>query len=105
MTIVGELVAAGVAQHVGIGSVAEEFTRPGRTSRGNSPELIDSGLASYPPSSQQAEHASTLAARDADRVADKTMPLEEQERRKRAVIKGPKEFRDIREDLPGGKKS
>jgi hypothetical protein len=38
-------------------------------------------------------------------VADKTMPLEEQERRKRAVIKGPKEFRDIREDLPGGKKS
>jgi hypothetical protein len=28
------------------------------------------------------------------------MPPEEQQRRKRALIKGPKEFRDIREDVP-----
>jgi hypothetical protein len=28
------------------------------------------------------------------------MPVEEQQRRKRALIKGLKEFRDIREDLP-----
>jgi hypothetical protein len=28
------------------------------------------------------------------------MPPEEQQRRKRALIKGPKEFRDIREDQP-----
>ena len=28
------------------------------------------------------------------------MPVEEQQRRKPALIKGPKEFRDIREDLP-----
>jgi hypothetical protein len=28
------------------------------------------------------------------------MPPEEQQRRKRALITGPKEFRDIREDLP-----
>jgi hypothetical protein len=28
------------------------------------------------------------------------LPVEEQQRRKRALIKGLKEFRDIREDLP-----
>ena len=70
--------------------------RPGR------PEairrLIDTGLAS--PVQQKAEKASALAARAADSIVDKTIPSEEQERRKRAVIKGPKEFRDIREDLP-----
>jgi hypothetical protein len=33
-------------------------------------------------------------------LVDKSMPTEEQERRKRALIKGPKEFRDIRGDLP-----
>jgi hypothetical protein len=30
------------------------------------------------------------------------MPSEEQQRRNRALIRGPKEFRDIREDLPKG---
>jgi hypothetical protein len=41
-----------------------------------------------------------LANRAADLVLDKSVPPEEQERRKRALIKGPKKFRDIREDLP-----
>ena len=31
-----------------------------------------------------------------DKVADKSLPAEEQQRRKRALIRGPKEFRDIR---------
>jgi hypothetical protein len=31
------------------------------------------------------------------------MPVEEQQRRKRALIKGPKEFREIREDQPKSK--
>jgi hypothetical protein len=31
------------------------------------------------------------------------LPVEEQQRRKRALIKGPKEFREIREDLPKDK--
>jgi hypothetical protein len=35
-----------------------------------------------------------------DRVVDKSMAVEEQQRRKRALIKGPKESREIREDLP-----
>jgi hypothetical protein len=47
--------------------------------------------------------ASELANRTAEHLVDKTMPVEEQQRRKRALIKGPKEFREIREDLPKSK--
>jgi len=43
-------------------------------------------------------------SRKVQRASDKSMPLEEQERRKRAVIRGPKEFRDIRTDVPTGGK-
>jgi hypothetical protein len=48
----------------------------------------------------EAQKASELADRTADRLVDKSIPVEEQERRKRALIKGPREFREIREDLP-----
>jgi hypothetical protein len=53
-------------------------------------------------SKHKANKASDLANRAADHVLDKSVPPEEQERRKRTLIKGPKEFRDIREDLPKG---
>src|SRR6478672_5142387 len=66
--------------------------------------LVEQAIAhsSHParPSKQKAQKASDLADRTADRLVDKSMPLEEQQRRKRALIKGPKEFRDVREDLP-----
>jgi hypothetical protein len=48
----------------------------------------------------EAQKASELADRTVERLVDKSMPVEEQRRRKRALIKGPKEFRDVREDLP-----
>jgi hypothetical protein len=47
-----------------------------------------------------AKKASAIASRTADLLVDKSVPVEEQERRKRALIKGPREFRNIREDLP-----
>jgi hypothetical protein len=53
-------------------------------------------------SKHKANKASDLANRAADHFLDKSVPPEEQERRKRTLIKGPKEFRDIREDLPKG---
>ena len=53
---------------------------------------------------RKAQKASELANRVADHIVDKSMPPEEQERRKRVLIKGPKEFRDIREDLPKPRK-
>jgi len=49
---------------------------------------------------KKAQEASDLASRAAERFVDKSMPPEEQQRRKRALIKGPKEFRNIRGDLP-----
>jgi hypothetical protein len=48
----------------------------------------------------KAQKASKLADRAADHIVDKSMPVEEQERRKRALLKGPEEFHEIREDLP-----
>jgi hypothetical protein len=55
-------------------------------------------------SKRSAQKASDLADHAAEQVVNKSMPVEEQERRKRALIKGPKEFRDIREDLPKPRK-
>ena len=51
----------------------------------------------------EGQKASTLADRAAERLVDKSLPVEEQQRRKRALIKGPKEFRETREDLPKDK--
>jgi metal-responsive CopG/Arc/MetJ family transcriptional regulator len=51
-------------------------------------------------SKQKAQKASELADHAAEHIVNKSMPPEEQERRKRAIVRGPKEFRDIREDLP-----
>jgi hypothetical protein len=56
-------------------------------------------------SKRKAQKASDLAGRAVEQIVDKSLPLEEQQRRKRAVTRGPKEFRDIREDLPKPKQS
>jgi hypothetical protein len=63
-------------------------------------QAIARSSSSARPSKQKAQKASEIAARTAERLVDKSMPVEEQQRRKRALIKGPKEFREIREDLP-----
>ena len=52
---------------------------------------------------RKALKASELADRAAEHLVDKSIPAEERQRRKRALIKGPKEFRDIREDQPKSK--
>jgi hypothetical protein len=50
--------------------------------------------------SGRASEASELAGQAIDRLVDKSAPFEERERRKRRLIKGPPEFRDVRGDLP-----
>ena len=40
--------------------------------------------------------ASEMAAREIDRLIDPAAPTEEKQRRKRRLLKGPKEFRDLR---------
>jgi hypothetical protein len=58
-----------------------------------------------PANVRRAQRASEMADRTAQGIVDKSMPVEEQQHRKRSLIKGPKEFRDIREDLPKPKRS
>jgi hypothetical protein len=48
----------------------------------------------------KARKAMEIASQVIDKVADKSVPPEEQQRRKRALIKGPKEFRVIRGNQP-----
>jgi len=43
-----------------------------------------------------APKAAEMAANTIDDIGDKTLPTEEQQRRKRRLIRGPKEFRDMR---------
>jgi ribosomal protein S20 len=58
---------------------------------------VKSGL---PPSPATAEKAAELAARAIEKATDKSQPAEEQKTRKRKLIRGPSEFRDIRRDQP-----
>ena len=65
--------------------------------------LVEQALASAAMQSDAAaaaRKASKLAAREIERLADKSLPAVEKQRRKRTLIRGPREFRDIREDLP-----
>jgi hypothetical protein len=50
-----------------------------------------------------ARRASKLALREIESLIDKSEPAETQERRKRQLIHGPKEFRGVRKDQPKGK--
>jgi hypothetical protein len=67
--------------------------------------LVDQSLvaASQQPRSgshKGASKATELASKELDRRVDQSLPVEERERRKRRLTKGPKEFRDMRDDLP-----
>jgi hypothetical protein len=45
---------------------------------------------------KKAAKASEMASQEIDRLIDPSAPDEERQRRKRRLIKGPKEFRDVR---------
>jgi hypothetical protein len=67
-------------------------------------QLMDFALAgsdsARPTSHATVEKAVELAARAIERTTDKSQSVEEQQTRKRRLIKGPSEFRDIRRDQP-----
>jgi hypothetical protein len=52
------------------------------------------------PSKEAARKASKLAARELEKLDSPSLPEPDLQQRKRALIRGPKEFRDIRADLP-----
>jgi len=69
--------------------------------------LIAMGLASTPPAAQRgkktagsktAVKASELAGEMIDWLSDSSAPAEERAKRKRRLIKGPSEFREMRSD-------
>jgi Arc/MetJ-type ribon-helix-helix transcriptional regulator len=67
--------------------------------------LVDQSLVATTQQPRRGSHkgaskATELASEELDRRVDHSLPAEEQERRKRQLTKGPKEFRDMRGDLP-----
>jgi Arc/MetJ-type ribon-helix-helix transcriptional regulator len=66
--------------------------------------LVEVGLGEAPPvqrrSRKAASKASDLAGKQIDKIGDPSATDEERQQRKRRLLKGPKEFRDIRANLP-----
>jgi len=52
--------------------------------------------ASSKAQTEEAPKAAEMASRTIDAIADQTLPSEERQQRKRRLIRGPKEFRDLR---------
>jgi len=69
--------------------------------------LVELGLAAsamtVSPSPRARAKAAEMAGEELDRLIDKSVPAEEQATRKRRLLKGPREFRDLRKDRPGKK--
>jgi hypothetical protein len=62
--------------------------------------LAAKGVARRPPSKEAVRKASKLATRELEKLGSPSLPEPDLQQRKRALIRGPKEFRDIRADLP-----
>jgi hypothetical protein len=66
--------------------------------------LIEEALATWTPSRpvkpESSRKAAELAGRAIDSLGDQTATDEERAHRKRRLIKGPREFRDVRGDQP-----
>jgi hypothetical protein len=63
-------------------------------------QVLASSMSERPPRESTAKQAAELAARAAEEATDKSQSAEEQKIRKRKLILGPREFRDIRRDQP-----
>ena len=78
-----------------------QVTRPEAIRR-----LVELALASAPSARRDkkaASKASNMAAKEIDRMADKSATEEERSRRKRRLLEGPTEFRNFRSDRPKAK--
>jgi hypothetical protein len=81
-----------------IGRQADEPSRPEAVRR-----LLDYALSRLGESKRgraMARKASELASRELESFIDKSKPMDERERAKQHLVQGPREFRDIRGDLP-----
>ena len=79
---------------------ARQSDEPGRSEAIR--RLVELGLASAQRTgarTNKATKASELAGQEIDRLGDPTATDEERQLRKRRLLKGPKEFRDIRSNV------
>jgi hypothetical protein len=81
----------------------EAWAMANNTSRSDAfRQLVELGLArsksAGPISSKSAERATQLAAKTIDGLVDAAAPAEETANRKRRLLKGPAEFREVRGD-------
>jgi hypothetical protein len=53
---------------------------------------------------EAAAKAAEMAAEEIDKLADSSATSDERQQRKRRLLKGPREFRDIRGNRPGSKR-
>jgi hypothetical protein len=71
--------------------------------------LVDLGLAATPSSRQRSPNARSkaheLANKQIDKLIDPSTTDDERQQRKRRLLKGPKEFREIRNDIRSKSKS
>jgi Arc/MetJ-type ribon-helix-helix transcriptional regulator len=71
--------------------------------------LVRQSLASAKPASRRSaaasKSASDMAGHEIDKLADGGASDEEQASRKRRLLKGPKEFREMRAKAPKGKRT
>jgi Arc/MetJ-type ribon-helix-helix transcriptional regulator len=71
--------------------------------------LLEAALAKMPRTSTRdikatAAKATEMASSALDQLGDKSAPAEEQSKRKRRLLKGPSEFREMRGDMPKRKR-
>jgi hypothetical protein len=81
---------------------AKQHDEPGRSEAIR--RLVELGLIDASPpaptNKNAAAKASKLAGQMIDMLGDGSAPIEEREKRKRRLLKGPPEFREMRADLP-----
>jgi hypothetical protein len=63
-------------------------------------QSLASSLGIQRTSEKAASKASQMAAKEIDRLADTSVAVEEQAKRKRRLLNGPREFRSFRKDHP-----
>jgi hypothetical protein len=81
--------------------------KPGRTEAVR--RLVDMALEGMPPTKQRSPQARSkahdLASNQIDRLSDPSATDDERQQRKRRLLKGPKEFQEIRDDIHSKSKS
>jgi hypothetical protein len=84
------------------GWIADQTPRPSRPEaiRRLLEEALIPAVASGPSKAGSRRKAAEMAGRTIDQLGDQTTTDEERARRKRRLIKGPREFRDPRGELP-----